>query len=221
MIELLTQIPTEEIFDATLETFVLLGVSMLATVILGLPLGIALFLTSPNQLCANNAFYKIASFIVNVIRSIPFIILVIVLIPVTVLIVGTSLGVVGSIPPLVIGTVPFFARLVENALREVDRGIIEASLSMGASVKQIITGALLPEAMPSLMAALTVTAITLVGYTAMTGVVGGGGLGDLAIRFGYHRFQNDVMTIIVILLVVLVQLLQMFGDKLVEKVKHR
>jgi len=137
------------------------------------------------------------------------------MIPITVLITGTSLGVAGAIPPLVVGATPFFARLVETALREVDRGIIEATQSMGASTRQIITSALLPEARPGIFAAITVTAITLVSYTAMAGVVGAGGLGDLAIRFGYQRFQTDVMIVTVVLLVILVQILQTVGDRLV------
>ena len=136
---------------------------------------------------------------------------------VTVTIVGTSIGVPGAIPPLVVGATPFFARLVENVLREVDRGIIEASQSMGASLSQTIFGAVLPEAFPGLLAATTVTAIALVSYAAMSGVIGGGGLGDLAIRFGYQRFQTDVMFVTVAILLVLVQLIQAFGDRLVHR----
>ena len=155
------------------------------------------------------------SLAVNVLRSLPFIILLIVMIPLTLLLAGTSLGVAGAIPPLVVGATPFFARLVETALREVDRGIVEATQSMGATTSQIIWNALLPEARPGIIAAVTVTAITLVSYTAMAGVVGAGGLGDLAIRFGYQRFQTDVMVVTVVLLLVLVQILQMLGDRLV------
>jgi D-methionine transport system permease protein len=153
--------------------------------------------------------------LVNVLRSVPFVILLILMIPLTVLITGTSLGVAGAIPPLVVGATPFFARLVETALREVDRGIIEATQAMGASTLQIIFRALLPEALPGLIAAATVTAITLVSYTAMSGLIGGGGLGDLAVRYGYQRYQPDVMAVTVILLLILVQILQSTGDKLV------
>jgi D-methionine transport system permease protein len=138
-----------------------------------------------------------------------------VLIPTTMFLVGTSLGVMGAIPPLVIGCTPFFARLVETALREVDRGIIEATQAMGATPRQIIMRALLPEALPGIFAAVTVTAITLVSYTAMAGVVGAGGLGDLAIRFGYQRFQDNVMYVTVIILIIMVQVLQSIGDRLV------
>ena len=142
-----------------------------------------------------------SALIVNVLRSVPFIILLIVMIPLTVALVGTSLGVAGAIPPLVVGAAPFFARLVESALREVDRTTIEATQAMGATTRQIVTGALMPEALPGLIAGATVTAVALVSFTAMAGVVGAGGLGDLAIRFGYQRFQTDVMVVTVVLLV--------------------
>lgn len=204
-----------EIYQASLETLLMLGGSMFFVVLLGLPLGILLFLTSPRQMFAHKGLYAVLSLITNILRSLPFIILLIVMIPLTVKITGTSLGVAGAIPPLVVGATPFFARLVETALREVDKGIIEATQAMGATTWQIIFSALLPEARPGILAAITVTTITLVSYTAMAGVVGAGGLGDLAIRFGYQRFQTDVMLITVILLLVLVQILQMLGDKLV------
>ncbi|PZP24488.1 methionine ABC transporter permease [Pseudomonas kuykendallii] len=204
-----------EIWQATLDTLLMLGGSLLFTVLLGLPLGVLLFLSGPRQLFDNRPLYALLSLVVNVLRSLPFIILLIVMIPFTVLLTGTSLGVAGAIPPLVVGATPFFARLVETALREVDRGIIEATQAMGATTRQIILDALLPEARPGIFAAITVTAITLVSYTAMAGVVGAGGLGDLAIRFGYQRFQTDVMVVTVILLLVLVQVLQSIGDRLV------
>ncbi|UVK96418.1 ABC transporter permease [Pseudomonas atacamensis] len=204
-----------EIGLATNDTMLMLGGSLLFTVLLGLPLGVLLFLCSPRQLLENRGLYAVLSLVVNILRSLPFIILLIVMIPFTVLITGTSLGVAGAIPPLVVGATPFFARLVETALREVDRGIIEATQSMGATTRQIIMNALLPEARPGIFAAITVTAITLVSYTAMAGVVGAGGLGDLAIRFGYQRFQTDVMIVTVVLLLILVQVLQMVGDRLV------
>lgn len=215
MNELLINVDWYEIWLATLETLIMLGGSLLFTIILGLPLGIVLFLTSPKQLFEQKGFYSLLSLLTNILRSLPFIILLIVMIPFTVLITGTSLGVAGAIPPLVVGATPFFARLVETALREVDKGIIEATQAMGATTKQIIISALLPEARPGILAATTVTAITLVSYTAMAGVVGAGGLGDLAIRFGYQRFQTDVMVVTVVLLLMLVQALQMVGDRLV------
>ncbi|MCO2634120.1 ABC transporter permease [Pseudomonas aeruginosa] len=204
-----------EIWLASGDTFWMLGGSLLFTVVLGLPLGVLLFLTGPRQMFEQKAVYTLLSLVVNILRSLPFIILLIVMIPLTVLITGTSLGVAGAIPPLVVGATPFFARLVETALREVDKGIIEATQAMGASTRQIIWNALLPEARPGIIAAITVTAITLVSYTAMAGVVGAGGLGDLAIRFGYQRFQTDVMVVTVVMLLILVQILQTVGDKLV------
>ncbi len=202
---------------ATVETLTMVGGSLFFTVLLGLPLGIVLFLTGPRQPLAHARLYAFLSLLVNLLRSMPFVILLILMIPVTVTIVGTSIGVPGAIPPLVVGATPFFARLVENVLREVDRGIIEASQSMGASLSQTIFGAVLPEAFPGLLAATTVTAIALVSYAAMSGVIGGGGLGDLAIRFGYQRFQTDVMFVTVAILLVLVQLIQAFGDRLVHR----
>ncbi len=215
MNELFTNVDWSDIWQATQDTLLMLGGSLFFTLVLGLPLGVLLFLTARKQLLAQPAIYGILSFVVNVLRSVPFVILLIVMIPFTVLLTGTSLGVAGAIPPLVIGATPFFARLVETALREVDRGIIEATQAMGASTRQIVLGALLPEARPGILAGATVTAITLVSYTAMAGVVGGGGLGDLAIRYGYQRFQTDVMIVTVVVLIVLVQILQMVGDKLV------
>ncbi|PYC29388.1 metal ABC transporter permease [Aquipseudomonas alcaligenes] len=211
----LPNVDWQEIGYASLDTLNMLGGATLFTVLLGLPLGVLLFLTGPRQMFEQRALYAVLSLLVNVLRSVPFVILLILMIPLTVLITGTSLGVAGAIPPLVVGATPFFARLVETALREVDRGIIEATQAMGATTLQIIFRALLPEALPGLIAATTVTAITLVSYTAMSGLIGGGGLGDLAVRYGYQRYQPDVMAVTVILLLVLVQVLQMVGDRLV------
>ncbi len=219
--ELFANIDWTEIGLASLDTLTMLGGSLLFTILLGLPLGILLFLTGPRQLLAQPVLYGVLSLVANVLRSVPFVILLIVMIPFTVLLVGTSLGVAGAIPPLVVGATPFFARLVETSLREVDRGIIEACQAMGATTRQIVFGALLPESLPGLIAAMTVTAITLVSYAAMSGVIGGGGLGDLAIRFGYQRFQTDVMVVTVALLLILVQALQMIGDRLVVRFSRK
>ena len=210
-----------EIGGATLDTMLMLGGSMALTVVIGVPLGVLLYLSGKGRLAANPVLNAVLSLIVNVLRSVPFIILLIVMLPVTVLLVGTSLGVAGAIPPLVVGAAPFYARLVETALREVDKGVVEATQAMGGSTFQIVTRALLPEALPGVIAGATVTAIALVSYTAMAGVVGAGGLGDLAVRFGYQRFQTDVMVVTVVLLLILVQILQMIGDRLVAKVSHR
>lgn len=210
-----------EIGRATIDTLLMLGGAMALTVVFGIPLGVLLYLSGKGRLAANPVLNGLLSFVVNVLRSVPFIILLIVMLPVTVLLVGTSLGVAGAIPPLVVGAAPFYARLVETALREVDKGVVEATQAMGGSTWQIVTKALLPEALPGVIAGATVTAIALVSYTAMAGVVGAGGLGDLAIRFGYQRFQTDVMVVTVLLLLVLVQGLQMLGDRLVAAVSHR
>ncbi|WP_309627845.1 methionine ABC transporter permease [Brevundimonas sp.] len=210
-----------EILRATRDTLLMLGGAMVLTVVFGVPLGVLLYLSGKGRLAANPVLNAVLSLVVNILRSVPFIILLIVMLPVTVLLVGTSLGVAGAIPPLVVGAAPFYARLVETALREVDKGVVEATQAMGGSTFQIVTRALLPEAMPGIIAGATVTAIALVSYTAMAGVVGAGGLGDLAIRFGYQRFQTDVMVVTVVLLLVLVQILQMIGDRLVARVSHR
>lgn len=210
-----------EIGAAGVDTLLMLGGSLLFSVILGLPLGVLLFLTGRGQLLEQRGVNMALSFFVNVLRSLPFIILLIVMIPLTLLLVGTSLGVAGAIPPLVAGAAPFFARLVETALRGVDRGVIEASQAMGATTRQIVLGVLLPEARAGILAGITVTAVALVGYTAMAGVVGAGGLGDLAMRFGYQRFQTDVMVVTVVLLLILVQALQSFGDWLVARASRR
>lgn len=207
--------------EAAGDTLLMLVASLAITVILGLPLGVALYATGRGRILENVIVHAVLSFTVNVLRSVPFIILLIVMLPLTVLLVGTSLGVAGAIPPLVVGAAPFYARLVETALREVERGMIEATQAMGGTTWQIVRRVLLPEALPGLIAGATVTAIALVGYTAMAGVVGAGGLGDLAIRFGYQRFQTDVMVVTVVLLLVIVQILQVLGDRWVAKVSHR
>ena len=210
-----------ELGQACIDTLLMLGGSLLLTVAIGLPLGVLLFLTGKNQLHTMPKLYGGLSLVVNVLRSIPFIILMIVLMPVTYFLVGTKLGIRGAIPPLVIGAAPFFARLVETALREVEHGVIEASQAMGATTWQIVRHVLLPEARASLWAGVTVTAIALVGYTAMGGAIGAGGLGDLAYRYGYLSYKSDYMVVTVLLLIVLVQLLQMLGDRIVAHYSKR
>lgn len=222
MIEFFTGIDNwDEIAAATRDTLVMSGASLAFTVALGLPLGILLFLSAPGQLLANRPLNTVLAVIVNTLRSVPFIILLVVMIPLTVWLIGTSIGVPGAIPPLVLAATPFFARLVENVLREIDSGVIEACQAMGAKKRQIVFGALIPEAVPGLTAAVTVTAINLVSYSAMSGAIGGGGLGDLAIRYGYQRFQTNVMVVTVALMVVLVQALQVFGDRWVRRATRR
>ncbi|CAM5781413.1 methionine ABC transporter permease [Castellaniella caeni] len=207
--------------EATIDTLLMTGFSLLFTLLIGLPVGVLLFLTSPGQVMENKATYQSVAFIVNVLRSVPFLILLIVMIPMSRLIVGTALGVQGSIPPLVASAAPFFARLVENVLRELDPGVSEACRSMGATSRQTVLWALLPEATTGILAATVVTAITLVGYSAMSGVIGGGGLGDLAVRYGYQRYQADVMAVTVVILVIMVQVFQVVGDRWVARLNRR
>ncbi len=197
-------------------TLIMLGFTWLFTILIGLPWGIALFLSSPKQLLAAPNFYRVFSFITNILRSIPFLILIVVLLPLTFHLMGTKMGVKGAIFPLVVGSAPFFARLAETAFREIDRGVIEAAQSMGTPLHTIILKVLLPEARPSLIAATTVTGILILSYTAMAGTVGAGGLGDIAVRFGFHRNMSELMYLIVIVLIIMVQIIQWIGDWLVR-----
>ena len=210
-----------DIGQATIDTLLMLAGSLPLTLAIGLPLGVLLFLTGSPQLRRRPLLYGVTALLVNVLRSVPFIILMIVLIPLTLALMGTSLGVRGAILPLVVGAAPFYARLVETALREVDRGVIEASQAMGATTAQLVFKVLLPEARPGLIAGATVTTIALIGFTAMGGAIGSGGLGDLAFRDGYQRSHTDVALVTVVLLLVLVQLLQMLGDRLVRHYTRR
>ena len=210
-----------DIGQATLDTLLMLGGSLPLTLAIGLPLGVLLYLFGAPQLKRRPVAYGVLALVVNLLRSVPFIILMIVLIPVTLFMMGTSLGVRGAIVPLVIGAAPFYARLVETALREVDRGVIEATQAMGATTWQLVTRVLLPEARPGLIAGATVTTVALIGFTAMGGAIGSGGLGDLAFRDGYQRSHTDVALVTVVLLLVLVQLLQMLGDRLVAHYSRR
>jgi len=204
-----------EMAEATKDTLLMMGLATLFTFLIGLPLGVVLYVFSRTNSIILKSIYRVLSLIVNIIRSVPFIILIVALIPLTRAIMGVSTGVEGTIPPLVIAAAPFFARLVETSLREVDRGVIEASYAMGASTMQVIRKVLLPESLPGLIAGMTITVVTLISYTAMSGMVGGGGLGDMAIRYGYYRYNTPIMSIAVVFMVILVQFLQMLGDRLV------
>ena len=188
---------------------------------LGLPMGIALVLTAADGLKPNVVIYKILDFIVNIVRSVPFIILLIMLMPFTKLIVGKSYGPAATVVPLTIAAAPFSARLVESSLLEVDKGVIEAAQSMGASTWHIVWKVLLAEARVSLIVGGTIALATILGYSAMSGAVGGGGLGDVAIRYGYHRYQVDIMMVTVVLLVALVQVMQYIGTKISRKMDKR
>lgn len=216
-----SQVRWEDIWPASKDTLTMIGVSLFFTVIIGILIGVVLFLTSRRQLLEQPVVYVLLSFVVNILRSVPFVILMILIMPLTKILTGTTLGVQGTIPPLVVAAAPFFARLVETSLREVDRGVIEAAQAMGASRWDIVRRVLLLEARPGLLAGITITAVTLVSYTAMAGVIGGGGLGDLALRYGYQRFQLSVMIVTVTLLIILVQLLQMAGDHLVRRFSRK
>ncbi|TQR42696.1 methionine ABC transporter permease [Paenibacillus popilliae] len=206
---------------AFVQTLYMVGISLFAAIILGLPIGILLFVTDKG-LFLENAFTKnVLGFIVNMIRSIPFIILLVTLLPLTKLIVGSTIGPTAASVSLSIAAIPFFARLVETALREIDKGVIEAAISIGATPWMIIRDVLLPEAKPGIIQGVNITAISLVAYSAMAGTVGGGGIGDLAIRFGYYRYDNTVMFTTVIVLICLVQLIQYGGDFIAKKVDKR
>ncbi|MEL7626410.1 MAG: methionine ABC transporter permease [Anaerolineaceae bacterium] len=209
------------LWEESLTTIYMVGISTLFTVILGLPLGVLLTLSDENGLTPRPALNRILGFIVNLARSLPFIILLVVLIPFTRKLVGTSIGPTATIVPLTIAAVPFFARVVESTLREVPRGLIEAAQSMGSSVWQTVSKVLVPESLPGLILGIALTLISLVGYSAMAGAVGGGGLGDLAIRYGYQRYETEVMFVTVILLLVLVQGVQLLGDRLAAKISKK
>ena len=209
------------IVEGTGVTLYMTLVSTLIAYLLGLPMGIILVVTAPGGLKPNKIIYKILDMIVNIVRSIPFLILLMLIIPFTRLIVGKSYGATATIVPLALAAAPFVARLVESSLREVDHGVIEAAQSMGASLFTIIRKVLLAEARISLIVGATIALGTILGYSAMAGVVGGGGLGDIAIRYGYYRYQGDIMIVTVVLLVALVQILQMIGTKLSKKLDRR
>ncbi|AXE33145.1 methionine ABC transporter permease [Chromobacterium phragmitis] len=210
-----------EIWQALLETGVMLGVGLSAAVLLGGPLGVILYLSQPGQMFANRAVNGVLSWLVNLVRSFPFIILMVVLIPLTRALVGSTIGPVAASVPLSFAAIPYFARLVEQTLREIPRGVVEAAEAMGASPAQIIFKVLVNEARSGLISSLTILTISFLSYTAVAGVVGGGGIGDLAIRYGYYRFQTDVMVAMVLLLVALVQIIQLLGNRLAAKLDKR
>lgn len=213
------QIAIDILLVATWETLYMTITSTFFASILGLFLAIILILTRKNGLMENIPFYTVLDFVINAIRSFPFIVLIIVLFPFVKLIIGTNIGTNAAIVSLVIGTAPFMARLIENALMEVDSGIIEAAKSYGASKMQIVFKVMLVEAVPALVNVLTLTIIVVIGFSAMAGTLGGGGLGDVAIRYGFQRFKTDIMAYTVIILIIMVQLVQMVGNQIYKKVK--
>ncbi|MEF2912987.1 MAG: methionine ABC transporter permease [Succinivibrio sp.] len=193
----------------------------LVSIVLGVPLGVVLLVTSKGYFYYSKHFYTALGTIVNALRSVPFIILMVAIIPITKFFVGTSIGTTAAVVPLTVSTIPFLARLVETSLKTVPYGLIEAAQSMGASPFRIIVRVLIPEAMPELIANFTLTVIVIIGCSAMAGTIGGGGLGDIAIRYGYMRFQLPVMVMTVLILIVMVQLTQLLGDFLAKLVDHR
>lgn len=211
----------ERMWEATKETLFMTSISVAATLVIGILLGLLLFLTSKGNLWENKVINGIVSAFVNIFRSIPFIILIVLLIPFTTFLVGTMIGVTAALPALIIGAAPFYARMVEIGLREIDKGVIEAAKSMGARTSTIIFKVLIPESMPALVSGITVTAIALVGYTAMAGVIGAGGLGNLAFLEGFQRGRNDVTLAATIIILIIVFIIQFIGDAVTNKIDKR
>lgn len=209
------------LLNATGETLYMVLLAGLFTLLIGLPLGVVLFVSRRGGLLPLPRLNRALGAVINLGRSLPFVVMLIALIPLTRLIVGTTLGSTAAVVPITIGAFPFFARIVETALDEVDKGRIEAIVAMGGDVRHVILKVLLPEALPALVAGGTLTLVMLIGFSSMAGVIGGGGLGDLAIRYGYQRFNNQIMVVTVIVLVVLVQGVQSLGDRCVRSLAHR
>ena len=203
------------------ETLVMVGISGLVGALLGVPLGVFLRLTDDGGVLANGPLNKLVGWLVNAVRSTPFIILLVAIIPFTRLITGSSIGTAAAVVPLTLAAAPFVARLVEASLREVDQGLVEAAQAMGATTGQIVWKVLLPEALPGIVGGLTITFVSLTGYSAMAGAIGGGGLGDLGIRYGYQRFLPEIMLAVVLVLIFFVQAVQSLGDWAVRRLSHR
>ena len=212
---------TALLLEGTFDTFYMVFLATAISIIFGVPLGVILLITSKGYFYENTYFYNVLGTIVNALRSIPFIILMVAIIPLTKFLVGTSIGTTAAIVPLTVSPIPFLERLVETSLRTVPYGLVEAAQSMGTSPFKIIKKVLLPEALPELIQNFTLTVIVIIGCSAMAGTIGGGGLGDIAIRYGYQRFQVEIMIATVIILILMVQLTQVLGDYLTKKVDHR
>lgn len=209
------------LWQGTLDTLAMVVVSCLFAYVIGLPIGVAFNVTSPGGLRPHRIFNMVLGWVINIGRSIPFIILLVAIIPFTRILVGTSLGVAGAVVPLVVAAAPFVARIVEQSLAEVDSSLIEAAQSFGASTWQVILKVMLKESLPSLVRGAAITFVTLFGYAAMAGTVGAGGLGDIAIRYGYQRWQSDVMLAAVLLCIVVVQVFQTLGDQIARRIDHK
>ncbi|WP_422392704.1 methionine ABC transporter permease [Mesobacillus harenae] len=210
-----------ELNQAFFETLLMVGISLLVALLLGLPLGILLYVTDRGLFLENKWIKRVVGIVINLIRSVPFIILLVFLLPFTQLLLNTTIGPLAASVSLSVAAIPFYARIVESAAREIDKGVIEAAVAVGASPWMIIKSIILPEAKPGLITGLTITAISLIGYSAMAGTIGGGGIGDLAIRYGYYRYDNTVMFTTVILLIVLVQFVQYLGDFIAKTTNKR
>lgn len=219
--ELFPNVKWDKMWEATVETLYMTGISVVATFFIGIILGLLLFLTAKGNIWENAFVNKIISAFVNVFRSIPFIILIVLLIPITKFLLGTMIGENAALPALIVGAAPFYARMVEIGLREIDKGVIEAARSMGAKTSTIIWKVLLPESMPALVSGITVTAIALVGYTAMAGVIGVGGLGNLAYLEGFQRSRSDVTLMATIIILIIVFVIQFIGDVITNKLDKR
>ncbi|MGG0719297.1 methionine ABC transporter permease [Robertmurraya massiliosenegalensis] len=215
-VELLPDINT-----AFLQTIYMISISLAVAVVIGLPIGILLYITDKGLFWESRGIQSVLGFIVNMVRSIPFIILLVALIPLTKAIVGTTIGPTAASVSLSVAAIPFFARIVETALREIDKGVIEAAIAAGATPWMIIKDVLLLEAKSGIISGITLTLISLIGFSAMAGTVGGGGIGDLAIRFGYYRYDNTIMIATVLILIILVQVIQIFGDFIAKVVDKR
>ena len=209
------------ILDSTLETLYMVFFSTIFSLLIGFPIGVLLVVTKEGNIMERPKLNKVLEIVINTLRSFPFIILMICLFPLSRIIVGTTIGSTAAIVPLSISAAPFVARMIEGALNEVDKGLIEASSSLGASNSTIIWKVMIPETMPHIIHGITVTVISLIGFSAMAGTIGAGGLGDLAIRFGYQRFKTDIMIYSVIVIILLVQVLQSLGNYLVERIKKK
>lgn len=219
--DLLPNLDIQELLEATYETFYMTLLALIGTVILGILLGLLLYLTSSGNIWQNKFLNLIVAAIVNVFRAVPFIILILLLFPFTDFLIGTIRGPNAALPALIIGSAPFYGRLVEIALKEVDKGVIEAAKSMGAKTRTIVFRVLLPESMPALISGITVTAIALIGYTAMAGVIGAGGLGDYAYFFGFQRHDFDIVFVCTVLIVIIVFVFQFIGDFISNKLDKR
>lgn len=210
-----------ELNQAFFETLYMVAIAVVIAILIGMPLGILLYVTDHGLVLENRFVKSVAGIVTNLVRSIPFIILLVFLLPFTNLLIGTQIGPTAASVPLSVAAIPFFARIVESSAREIDKGVIEAAVSVGASPWTIIKDIILPEAKPGIISGLTITMISLVGYSAMAGTVGGGGIGDLAIRYGYYRYDNMVMYTTVVILIVLVQVIQFSGDFIAKKVNKK